>query len=395
MSLKKKNPKIAVVSFGMSDSIIPLLKNISEKGYCEISLFLTYSQTSGLEGIIDIKKDKLNSGIFEKSVIKKMFDNKISDYIDGAYQINIYIFPSLKLKSIDNFKLSFQFAKRLRQYDIIHFNGQHGVLPYLQFLLINHPQIYSIHDYIGHTGERKWFADFMNKFIIFVGKQIIVHNKNTFVEIIKNFPKLKKKINYVPFGILEVYKLFGDENIKERENTILFFGRISPYKGVEYLVEAAKRLKKKLPNFHVIIAGGGKFYFDISDIKNDSTFIIINRYISNDELADLIRQATLVVCPYTDATQSGVVMTAFAFNKPVIASNVGGFKDVIVDNKTGKLVPPKNSDKLGKTIFETLQDKKKLEDMKENISVLKQSREFSWSEIAEKTVDIYRRSIDT
>ena len=112
--------------------------------------------------------------------------------------------------------------------------------------------------------------------------------------------------------------------MEKKENYVLFFGRISPYKGVEYLFRAMERVHKVHPNVKVIVAGSGEMYFDASEYEKYEYVKIVNRFIELDELADLIRGALFTVCPYTDATQSGVVYSSFALNTPVIATNVGG-----------------------------------------------------------------------
>jgi glycosyltransferase involved in cell wall biosynthesis len=67
---------------------------------------------------------------------------------------------------------------------------------------------------------------------------------------------------------------------------------------------------------------------------------LLNKYVSIQELAELIQNAEFIVCPYREATQSGVLMTAFALNKPVLATNVGAFPEYIVENVNGMLVEP-------------------------------------------------------
>ncbi len=68
--------------------------------------------------------------------------------------------------------------------------------------------------------------------------------------------------------------------------------------------------------------------------------------VTYEELATLILHAKFIVCPYKDATQSGVLMTAFGLNTPVIATNVGSFPEFIKDNVNGLLVTPNDPQKL-------------------------------------------------
>jgi glycosyltransferase involved in cell wall biosynthesis len=96
------------------------------------------------------------------------------------------------------------------------------------------------------------------------------------------------------------------------------------------------------------------------------------------------------VCPYTDATQSGVAMTAFALGKPVIASNVGGFMDVINTGHNGILIPPKDSIALANAIELLITDENKLTNMSNNVAYFeKTNKNFSWQAIVKKLVSLY------
>ena len=102
------------------------------------------------------------------------------------------------------------------------------------------------------------------------------------------------------------------------------------------------------------------------------------------------RQCKYVVCPYTDATQSGVVMTAFAFGKPVIATRVGGLEEVVSHERTGLLVPPGDARALADAMLLLDGDRSRLERFAGAISALEREGEYSWDEIARKTAEVYR-----
>ena len=69
----------------------------------------------------------------------------------------------------------------------------------------------------------------------------------------------------------------------------------------------------------------------------------MNRFVESEELHALLDWCDIVVCPYTDATQSGVIMSAFALCKPVLATNVGGLPEMLGNGKYGYIVPAKDS----------------------------------------------------
>ena len=175
-----------------------------------------------------------------------------------------------------------------------------------------------------------------------------------------------------------------------KNHNVLFFGRISPYKGLEYLCKAMVKVKEQVPDATLTIAGGGKMYFDISSYEKKEWVKIINRYVGMEELAGLLQNCSLTVCPYTDATQSGVIMTSYSLCKPVIATNVGGLGEMVEDGKTGLLVPPKNIDALANAIISLLNDEDTLNQMAKDIKNDYFVGEKSWKVIAEKYIQFYK-----
>src|SRR5690606_26719718 len=102
-------------------------------------------------------------------------------------------------------------------------------------------------------------------------------------------------------------------------------------------------------------------------------------------------ESQFVVCPYKDATQSGVIMTSFALNKPVIATNVGGLKEMIIHNHSGILIEPNNITKLSDSIKWMLSNPASVEEMKNNIYDLNSNGNLSWDIIAKDLITVYSK----
>jgi glycosyltransferase involved in cell wall biosynthesis len=127
---------------------------------------------------------------------------------------------------------------------------------------------------------------------------------------------------------------------------LLFFGLIRAYKGLHTLLAAFALVAEKLDATLLIV---GEFYEDrapydseISALGIGARVRVISRYIPDDEVEVYFRAADLVVLPYRSATQSGITQTAFAFERPVVVTAVGGLPDVVDDGVTGYVVPPDN-----------------------------------------------------
>lgn len=243
--------------------------------------------------------------------------------------------------------------------------------------------ILTVHDPFPHTGEKNFRKLFfrniafktINKFVLLNSKQ-----KELFI---KHWKLKKEQVCLTKLGPYECTNLFlTEDKLHDNKLNILFYGRISPYKGIEYLCKAMKIVHEHIPDAILTIAGSGKFYFDIASYAKLPYINIINHYISTEELATLLNRCTINVCPYTDATQSGVVLTSFAMNKPVIATNVGGMSEYIEDGKTGILVQPKDYNSLADAIIKILNDPTRLQNMEKEIIKRNNSEENGWEGIA-------------
>lgn len=139
--------------------------------------------------------------------------------------------------------------------------------------------------------------------------------------------------------------------------TMLFFGFIKPYKGLDILLEALPAVLSVYPQLKLIIAGdvyGDKnFYTDKIKANRLSEAVECHfEYIKDDELAGYFERCDVCVLPYRSATQSGVVQMAFAYYKPVIATRVGGISETVKDGINGLLCEPGSHQALADAIID-------------------------------------------
>ena len=160
-----------------------------------------------------------------------------------------------------------------------------------------------------------------------------------------------------------VYNIFGERMEKaaaRRElnlpdgRIVLFFGYIRKYKGLHTLLEAVKILSGTSP-VHLVAVGecydGEQQYREkIAELHLESHVTLLTEYIPNDKVGQYFSAADVVVLPYLSATQSGIAQIAYNFDKPVIATNVGGLAEVVLDGVTGLICPPNDPPALASTI---------------------------------------------
>jgi glycosyltransferase involved in cell wall biosynthesis len=111
------------------------------------------------------------------------------------------------------------------------------------------------------------------------------------------------------------------------------------YKGLELLVQAFETARPSIPDWRLIVAGSGPLPPALASGAVPE-IEVINRYLPDEEVARLMRRCAVVVLPYLSATQSGVIALAWAFERPVVSTAVGGLGEMVVQGKTGILVRP-------------------------------------------------------
>jgi glycosyltransferase involved in cell wall biosynthesis len=137
--------------------------------------------------------------------------------------------------------------------------------------------------------------------------------------------------------------------------TILFFGIVRPYKGLDVLLEAMPIVLGQV-DCELIIAG--EFYEPVDKYLNSIRRLglepyvkVSDKYVPNEEIPQLLERVDVLALPYRDATQSGVLRMAVSSGLPVVASNVGAFADEIVDGVTGLLVKPGDPNSLARALI--------------------------------------------
>lgn len=135
---------------------------------------------------------------------------------------------------------------------------------------------------------------------------------------------------------------------------ILFFGYVRKYKGLGVLLEAFSRVLVRLDATLLVV---GEFYDDrkpyddlISSLSIGKHVRVVDEYVSNEDVEMYFKAADLVALPYLSATQSGIVQTAFSFEKPVVVTAVGGLPDVVRDGVTGYVVPSEDPEALADAV---------------------------------------------
>lgn len=277
--------------------------------------------------------------------------------------------------------------------DVIHM--QHGHLWFNAMLrfLGAYPLVLTIHDPRFHLGDKssartpQWVYDRGFK----RADLIIVQASQMIAPVVEEVGIDRERLRVVPLVQL------GDQNlavdVAEEEATVLWFGRIWAYKGLDLLIQAQPEVNRRVPEARFIIAGRGEDFAPYREAMADpDRFEVHNEFVTNELRAELFRRSTVVALPYREATQSGVVVNAFAYGKPVVATAVGGIQEQVDHDETGLLIPPNDLEALTDALVELLTDHDKRKRLGE-AGQLKLESEWTAEHIAVKTVAVYREAM--
>src|SRR5262245_2728680 len=238
---------------------------------------------------------------------------------------------------------------------------------------------------------------------------IFVHTEPMKRELVAEFGVAQENVSVIPFGInnlvpatdltpREARQRLG---MREGDKTALFFGTIAPYKGLEYLISALTILARAHKHVRLIIAGavkrGAAAYWDrvqaaIAEGGVRDQVMQRIEFIPDEDVECYFKAADVVVMPYADISQSGVLLTAHNFGLPVIATDVGALRDDVIDGQTGFLCPPRDPAALAQAIdrYFSSQLYRHLPTRREEIRRFANAR-HSWATVAQITRSVYTR----
>lgn len=266
----------------------------------------------------------------------------------------------------------FKFAFKLlikNNFSIVHVQGH---LP-LFFLLIpilrlrQRKLVWTIHDIdlrpstSGVRGKLEIFyvstisqPNLLMKF----SDRIIVHGKHLKNQLIQKGISANKILDIPHFDYMYLDNAAHDCKCNDYQGYVLFFGNIKPYKGLDIFLNALDIVEKKIDTskFKVVIAGNGSLspYESLIQGKKREYLLIKNENILNAEIPCLFRKASIVVLPYIEASQSGVVPLAYTFSKPVIVSDIESLQEYVEHGITGFIFEKKNTEQLADCLIDTI-----------------------------------------
>lgn len=250
--------------------------------------------------------------------------------------------------------------------------------------------------------EKRIGDKFFTKLAFSQGDYFVVMSK-TVEEDLKLFNKGK------PYKLIPhpVYNIFGDKVEKseakdfilkeygidlQNEKVILFFGYIRKYKGLNYLIDAMPEILKKVKLKLLVV---GEYYGDeekyreqIRSLGLEDDIKVVSDFVPDLNVKYFFSASDVVVLPYSDATQSGIIQIAYHYDKPVIATDVGGLAEVVRNNETGLIIEPKSPSAIAKAVIDFYE--KGLEE-KFTINAKEEKKKYTWEKFVDSVKELIKK----
>ncbi len=221
------------------------------------------------------------------------------------------------------------------------------------------PVIIIAENVVSH--EARWIDLYLTRMALRHADRFLVLSGIVEKDIRQMFPSTKVYRSSLP--VYDCYQVAETATLQEAQarlslsgkNVILFFGYVRKYKGLMNLLEAFPAILRSVGNAHLLIVG--EYYDDprpyheaIGNLGLQRHVTEVAEYVANEDVHLYFEAANVVVLPYNEATQSGILSIAYGFSRPVIVTDVGGLAELVDEGKTGFVVPPHDTEKLSAAV---------------------------------------------
>jgi glycosyltransferase involved in cell wall biosynthesis len=346
------------------------------------------------------EKILLGNTKFEDKSISNFKFKSLYNYSDKKHIFKFFSYLISQIKLL--------FILKYKQPEIIHFQWfrlpslDYIFLKIIKILLPESKIIFTAHNVLPHNTGNKYKTIYNKIYDLIDG--IIVHTNRSKEEIEDRF-NIYDKIRVIPHGLLELnYDENNTNKIKNEvyENNNLddkivlgFIGSIRKNKGIELLIDIWEENNFLNSNKEIILLISGSCKSDklsnrIKEMNDYNNVIIDIRFLPLDNFAAYMKVADIILLPYLNISQSGVLLSVLAEEKPVLVSDRGGLTDPFEVGKIGWVIEPNKSD-LKECLREIINNKNEIRKIKNDEELwTKVKQYYSWKDIGKKTTAFYK-----
>lgn len=298
----------------------------------------------------------------------------------AADNVRVHVVPA-RIRSPGALPALARIRRELRKWqpDVVHVHENHD--PRLLALTAGYRTVFTIHDPVEHLGAREFsrIDTLVYRRWCSRAERFVIHSGTLVEELPPHIDR--RRVVVIPHGTWPRPVPLPPP----RQPVVLLFGRLEKYKGVDVLLAAMPRVWERRADVGLIVAGAGPA---TKLVPRDPRITLYDRYVPEPEVDGLLAQASLVVLPYTQASQSGVGLLAVGAGVPVVVSNLGALPELVHDPTL--IATAGDPADLAQAVVHHIDHGPEF-----RAGVLEHARaRFSWSHVADRTVALYRELID-
>lgn len=246
--------------------------------------------------------------------------------------------PGITKKTFD-FPLLFYIILRIRKerFDAIYFESLHTWNLAIMLFSGKANTYQVIHEVIPHEGDsQEKMVDLMNKVVAKLADIVVLRNKTYIKDMVDRYKISRNRVTY-----LELWRRYPLYIPPMHSKRVLFFGRINPYKGADNLLEIVRMCPQI--QFDVIGRVDPQMQDTVEQLSKEPNVTLNNSYVTEEEMKKAFVNCDWVIVPYNSASQSGIIIDAYKYSRPVIAYAVGAIPEQVEQAKSGYLVSAGNN----------------------------------------------------
>jgi len=378
-----------------------LLGHIPEEVNClakdvELNLVFEVVSNSWPGNMLDLPLPPFDCGFYEgRDFLRRSLPDKAWEYFQKAHGIYFAMYGSGLGKGL--FQGIYHTVRGIRKLKphVLHLDGE-SLRAALWAPLIKSKLVINVHEPVLHAGSGSFSLTTAKKMLINRADHLVVHSEEARKILVANFSIDDSHISCAPMGPEDVITAWSGKQERQEvgQASVVFFGWLSPRKGIDVMLKAVPEVARMIPGVKFIIAGqpgrGYQLPAEVENLKNAGVLEVIPRHLTNPELANLMAKASVVLLPYREARQSAVVLTAYAFRKPVITSDLPGLREQVWHDKTGLLFREGDSNDLTEKLVYFLSHKELLRQYESNILNMTNTT-LNWRRFREVALSAYSR----
>jgi glycosyltransferase involved in cell wall biosynthesis len=319
---------------------LELARELSQKDGIAASLLIS----SSVEGKWDY--DSL-------SCKKYYFHTANGSFISTKKQFSNYFLPLFVILLLPIHLARFWFY--VRKLDLVICTMAHPLncLFSWMFPLLKVKYILIVHEPNGDRSVYKNLTVLLTRIEVSVTSGLVFLTESSKEVFLNSFPSIKRPFTIIPHGVFRYgTEKKADFNIKVPR--LLFFGRMDSYKGIDLLLETYDILKSRILNIKLSVIGSGEMPASLKVNTSQKDITIINRWVPENEIADIFTMHDICVLPYLNATQSGIIPVASWLGLPVVCTPVGGLNEQVINGINGYVSKDMSSESLAHAIIQLI-----------------------------------------